>query len=162
MRASSLVLGCVTAALLLACSDTTLPPPTSDKNYDDPYDPGSSSGNGVFPEGGGDANGRFCTADRDCPDTHRCVFAVDKGCGAAGECQPYTQVSGCEANVACGCDGKTVPLCAPEGYAPRPVASSGACAKDAGGGDSGNTDAGGGDSGADATADSGSADAASD
>jgi hypothetical protein len=144
------------AWMALACGDTPIGAPVGDQNYDDPNDPGQTGHNTFAPEAG-DANGKFCVAARDCPATFVCAYSIADACGAAGRCLPYTAVAGCENNLACACDGTTVDLCAPSGYAAKPVSSVGAC-------DGGSApDTGTADSGSDgATTDAASADATSD
>ena len=132
------------AWMALACSNTPIGAPVGDQNFDDPSDPGQTGQNNVAPEAG-DANGRPCLSARDCPATFVCAYPIAAACGAAGVCLPYTPVAGCDSNLACACDGTTVNLCAPPGYATTPVASAGAC--------DGGTDASTADAGADGSAD---------
>jgi len=90
-----------------------------------------------------------CTTDLDCPNIgDHCYFAIDAGCtitGTLGKCMAYTQPSTCTPNVACGCDGTTISVCAPAGYVDRPSMGAGACppsdAGDDGASDDGASDA---------------------
>ena len=114
--------------LLLACGpDTPIGNPAGSNNFDDPDDPGNSGQNSGSPDASGDANGRFCTAPRDCPATFVCAYPVADTCGASGRCLPFDTTKCGDAGVACGCDNTAVQLCAPSGYAPKPVASPDAC-----------------------------------
>ncbi|HEX7604252.1 MAG TPA: hypothetical protein VF316_21690 [Polyangiaceae bacterium] len=114
--------------LVLACSNGgPYAPTTSDKNYDDPDDPGTIGQNDPTKDAAaGDASGRFCIADRDCPADFRCSYAIAKGCSAAGACLPFVQ-SACVAQTGCGCDGVTVTYCLPAGLAPKALKSATAC-----------------------------------
>lgn len=114
--------------LLLACGpDAPIGDPAGSNNYDDPDDPGNSGQNSGAPDAAGDANGRFCTAPRDCPAAFVCAYPVADTCGAAGRCLPFDTNSCADAGIACGCDNTAVPLCAPSGFAPKPIASTSAC-----------------------------------
>jgi hypothetical protein len=140
----------------LACSDKPIGPPAGDNNYDDPDDPGDPGQGSGGPDGAVDAYGQFCVAARDCPAVFVCAYPIADMCGAAGRCLPYAPDGGCEgAGIACGCTNMPVVLCAPEGYAPAPVQSVGAC-------DAGTVDAGSDASdGATTDADTNDADASS-
>lgn len=124
------------ASLVWACGgDGALSAPKSDSQFDDGEDPGSGPpGGGTRPDASGDAQGRVCAADRDCPASHKCSFAVSGGCSATGACMIYSPDAACASTVACGCSQKDVPLCAPAGFAPEPIAHAGSCnpAPDAG------------------------------
>jgi hypothetical protein len=94
-----------------------------------------------------------CTGDLDCSNvSDRCFFPVTGDCtqtGPVGTCMPYTAPASCTPTVACGCDGTTISVCAPDGYVDRPSSGLGACpATD--GGDDASMDAG--DAAADAAA----------
>lgn len=127
MRPSSR-LGLLLPLLALACSTGgPYSPTTSDKNYDDPDDPGTTGVTDPTKDAGiPDAWGRFCVADRDCPADFRCSYPVAQGCSAAGTCQPFVQ-SACVAQTGCGCDGVTVTYCLTEGAAPKALKSLGPC-----------------------------------
>jgi hypothetical protein len=115
---------------LIACGPSTpIGDPAGSNNFDDPDDPGNSGQNSGAPDAAGDAVGRFCTAARDCPAAFVCAYPVADTCGASGRCLPFdTNTCGANAPYACGCDGKTaVQLCAPSGFAPKPVVSAGPC-----------------------------------
>jgi hypothetical protein len=114
--------------LLLVCCgpDKPIGDPAGSNNFDDPDDPGQSGQNSTGPDASGDASGRFCTAARDCPAVFVCAYPVADTCGAAGRCLPFDTQT-CSAGYGCGCDGTPVRLCAPSGYAPKPVASSSPC-----------------------------------
>ncbi len=101
--------------------------PAGSNNYDDPDDPGQSGQNTGGSDGAIDAYGRACLAARDCPADMACSYPIANGCSAQGSCLPYTTVTGCSTQYACGCDGTNVPMCAPPGYALKPVTSLGAC-----------------------------------
>jgi len=125
------------AALVWACGgDGAVPAPKSDSQFDDGEDPGGGPPNvGTRPDASGDAQGRTCVADRDCPASHRCSYAIATGCLAAGTgvCMIYTPPADCMTTVACSCDPtpKDVPLCTPPGFAPVPVSHVGSCKPDA-------------------------------
>ncbi|HEX7602363.1 MAG TPA: hypothetical protein VF316_12195 [Polyangiaceae bacterium] len=125
MRSTSIT--CLTC-LLLACGEgRPLGPTTSDKNYDDPDDPGVIGV--VDPRrdaGVVDASGSSCVADRDCPADLRCSYPIAQGCSAAGSCQPFVQ-GACVNQTGCGCDGVTVTYCLPTGSAPEALKSTTAC-----------------------------------
>jgi len=110
------------------CSESTIGQPAGDNNYDDPDDPGNPGENSSAPDASGDAYGRFCVAARDCPADMVCAYPIADLCGAAGRCLPYDASDvGCDAGLACGCDGTEVAMCAPEGYAPKPISSTSPC-----------------------------------
>jgi len=48
-------------------------------------------------------------------------------CGASGRCLPYDSSKCGAAPFACGCDNTPVQLCAPSGYAPKPIATTDPC-----------------------------------
>ncbi len=151
-------MGLSSSALLWACSsDVAYKAPKSDGQFDDGEGSGGPGSQGTRPDASGDAQGRACVANRDCPASHRCVFAVGGGCSAQGACMLYAPTPGCDAIVACGCNNKDVGLCAPSGYSPAPISRSGSCnGPDASAGDSSTTtDAQGGasDSSSDAPSD---------
>jgi len=88
-----------------------------------------------------------CLTDSECPAAgDHCYFAIDAGCSIAGSngvCLYYAQTAGCTPNVACGCDGTTISVCAPPGYVDRVSNYAGACPSDGGtdgGADDGATD----------------------
>lgn len=113
--------------LVAACGpDKPIGLPAGSNNFDDPDDPGQSGQNSSGPDAAADANGRFCTAARDCPASFVCAYPVADTCGAAGRCLPFDTQT-CDAGVACGCDNTAVQLCAPSGYAPKPIASTDPC-----------------------------------
>jgi hypothetical protein len=82
--------------------------------------------------------------DSDCDGRERCGFPEAAGCSATGTCFPAPGIT-CNAIVlACACDGTDINVACnglPSGYAPKPFAHSGACGRDAGGGNTG-SDAG--------------------
>jgi hypothetical protein len=126
------ICGLAAAALAAACgSSGALKSPKSDSQYDDGDDPGTPGSSGGAPDASGDAQGRFCIGDRDCPASHHCVFPISGGCTAAGACMLYTTATGCDQSFACGCSGKNVTLCAPAGFASAPASASGPCSGDA-------------------------------
>ena len=90
---------------------------------------------------GGDAGNGGCTFDDDCPNLgDKCLFAIDGGCtvaGRTGTCIAYSTPSSCTPNVACGCDGTTISVCAPAGYVDRASMSAGACPESDAGTDGG-------------------------
>jgi hypothetical protein len=107
-------------------------PTTSDKNFDDPDDPGASGNTGTAPDANvGDAQGRACAADRDCPAAYRCAFPVASGCASKGSCVLFSPPAGCEQKIACACDGTKATFCAPDGYASAPIKAVGPCTGDA-------------------------------
>jgi hypothetical protein len=118
-------LACLLSLLLLTCSQSKLPDPAGSNNYDDPDDPGNGM-NGTSPEASADANGQPCVAARDCPAAFVCAFPLSDMCTAMGRCLPYDP-TGCDAGFGCGCDDSAVQMCAPSGYAPRPLQSTSAC-----------------------------------
>ncbi len=85
-----------------------------------------------------------CSSDSDCPNIgDHCFFVIDGGCSLqnlTGVCMGYTAPASCTPNVACGCDGTTISVCAPAGYVDRSSRNAGACPADAGT-DDGSTDA---------------------
>ncbi len=116
------------AAMVIACGPgTPIGQPAGSNNFDDPDDPGQSGQNNTAPDGSGDANGQACTAPRDCPATFVCAYPIADTCGASGRCLPFDVNTCGDAGVACGCDSTAVVLCAPPGYAPKPIASTSAC-----------------------------------
>jgi len=115
--------------VVAGCNESVIGEPAGSNNYDDPDDPGNPGISSGAPDASGDAYGRFCVAARDCPATMVCAYPVADGCGASGRCLPYdASPAGCNAPLACGCDGTEVPMCAPDGYAPnKAVASTSPC-----------------------------------
>jgi hypothetical protein len=120
-------------ALALSCSDGKIKAPASDKNFDDSDDPGQmmmgshptdASTDGYVPDG----EGKACSGPMDCAAPLRCIFPIAIGCGAKGTCALYSDPPMCASKTACGCDGKDIALCAPDGYAPAPIKGAGACA----------------------------------
>jgi len=111
----------------MACSEQPIGVPAGDNNYDDPDDPGQNGQGNNGPDAAGDASGRFCVAARDCPANFVCAYSIATACGAAGACMPYIPTTQCSSSLACGCDGTTTALCAPDGFATKPVSSLGAC-----------------------------------
>ena len=103
---------------------------------------GGSDASTDSPNGDGATGG--CAGDYDCPNvSDHCFYPIDLGCSTAGQvgtCMGYTAPSNCTPTVACGCDGTTISVCAPDGYVDRPASGPGACPpSDAG--DDGATDA---------------------
>ena len=123
----ALLLAAPAAALAAACVDQPIGDPAGSNNYDDPDDPGNPGISSGAPDASGDAYGKPCTAARDCPAAFTCAYSIASACSAAGQCLPYDGGAACDAAVACGCDQTDVVLCAPEGFAPKPVASASAC-----------------------------------
>ena len=114
--------------LLFACGPSApIGDPAGSNNFDDPDDPGNSGQNSGAPDASGDAVGRFCTAPRDCPATFVCAYPIADTCGASGRCLPFDTTTCGNAPFACGCDDTAVQLCAPSGFAPKPVASANPC-----------------------------------
>jgi hypothetical protein len=115
---------------LAACSDKTLKPPASDKNYDDMEDPNMMM-MGVLldaaADGLPDGQGKKCASSTECASPLRCIFPIALGCGAPGACALYTDPPNCAAKKACGCNDVDVTLCSPDGYATSPIKHSGAC-----------------------------------
>ncbi len=113
-----------------ACSDKTLKPPASDKNYDDMFDPNMDM-MGTKPDAAMDAlpdgEGKGCMKNADCGPMLRCIFPIALGCGAPGQCAYYTDPPNCSASLACDCNGNDVMLCTPDGFAPAPVKKKGSC-----------------------------------
>jgi hypothetical protein len=119
--------------LFIACGpDTPIGQPAGSNNFDDPDEPGQTGQNSSGPDGGGDANGAPCTAPRDCPAAFVCAYPIADTCGAAGRCMPFDTTTCADAGLACGCDNTPVTLCAPPGYAPKPIASTTECEGGAG------------------------------
>jgi hypothetical protein len=104
-------------------------------------DGGTSGDAAVDSSTDADAGPATCVADFDCPNVgDHCFFPVDGGCtlqGRQGTCMAFTATPGCTATVACGCDGTTITVCAPDGYVDRPSVSAGACPPMDGGSDAG-------------------------
>jgi|GEM_PF-5145618 len=127
----------VATSFVWACGGSgAAPAPKSDTQFDDGEDPGSGPPNrGNRPDASGDAQGRTCTADRDCPASHKCSYAIGAGCASIGMgvCRTYTAPANCTTSVACSCDPapRDVPLCTPPGFAPVPVSRVGSCKQDA-------------------------------
>lgn len=120
---------CAATAAFVACGDAQpYKTPASDKNFDDPDDPGSSGGGDPFgkKDASGDAAGRFCVADRDCPAAFRCTYPVASGCSASGTCQGFDSTK-CVETTACGCNNVTLEYCLVPGSAPAAVSALGAC-----------------------------------
>lgn len=96
-----------------------------------------------------------CSGDFDCPSAgDHCYFAIDGGCtiqGLSGVCMNYSQPASCTPNVACGCDGTTISICAPAGYVDRSSRNAGACPPGDSGVDASDADLG--DSASDAATD---------
>jgi hypothetical protein len=119
----------VAGGFAFACGDTApYKTPASDDNFDDPDDPGTSGEGDPYKRdaAAGDASGRFCTADRDCPAAFRCSYAVASGCSAAGSCQLFDPTK-CVETTACNCAGSTITYCLAAGLAPMAVSGLGAC-----------------------------------
>src|SRR5258708_4279721 len=115
---------------IAGCSDKTLKPPASDKTFDDSDDPGMTmtgtkldAATDALPDG----EGKSCGAQTECAAPLRCIFPIALGCGAQGMCALYADPPSCGSKLACGCDGKDVVLCSPDGFAPSPVKKIGAC-----------------------------------
>ena len=115
--------------VVAGCSQSIIGDPAGSNNYDDPDDPGNPGVTSGAPDATGDAYGRFCIAARDCPATMVCAYPIADTCGAAGRCLPYvSSPAGCDASLACACDGTEVAMCAPDGYAPnKAIASTAPC-----------------------------------
>jgi len=97
----------------------------------------SSSGDGGSDAAGdGNTGPQACAGDFDCPSAgNKCWFTVDAGCGVQslkGICLSFTPPDNCTPTVACGCDGTTISVCAPQGYVDRPSNYAGACPDDGG------------------------------
>jgi hypothetical protein len=99
---------------------------------------GSSSGGGASSSGGsggGGSNGGHgipnCSADADCGPGSMCGFLESESCSAMGTCF-QSPGSMCELYApGCACDGSTINIACtglPDGWAPRPLAHTGACA----------------------------------
>jgi hypothetical protein len=117
----------------------------------------SSTDAGTDASGDGYQASPVCLGDFDCPNTgESCWFVIDGGCTVQnqnGVCLPFTAPADCTAstNVACGCDGTTISVCAPAGYVDRTSNRAGACPSDAGPGTDGGTDDAGTDDAGDAS-----------
>lgn len=113
-----------------ACSDKTLKPPASDKNFDDSDDPGMTM-TGVkldaATDGLPDGQGKTCGVQTDCGAPLRCIFPIALGCGTQGMCALYVDPPMCSSKIACACNDTDVMLCTPDGFAPAPVKRVGAC-----------------------------------
>lgn len=97
-----------------------------------------------------DAGG--CAGDFDCPNaSDHCYFPISGGCSTLGICSPFVPSSNCTPTTACGCDGTTISVCAPDGYVDRPATGAGACPPSDAGDDGATEDAT--DDAADATTD---------
>ena len=93
-------------------------------------------------DGGVDAAGdmsttpQTCAGDFDCPSSgSKCWFTIDAGCSVLslkGVCKSFTPPDKCAPTVACGCDGTTISVCAPQGYVDRPSNYAGPCPDDGG------------------------------
>jgi hypothetical protein len=87
-------------------------------------DAGADSGDGGPP-------GSSCSTDNDCPSIgDHCYYVIDGGCSLQnlkGTCMAFSPPANCTANVACGCDGTTITVCAPAGYVDRSSNHAGAC-----------------------------------
>jgi hypothetical protein len=126
----SILLSFLGLVVVAACSDKTLKPPASDKNFDDSDDPNMTmmgttldAATDALPDG----QGKACTKTADCSPMLRCIFPIALGCGAPGTCSFYTDPVGCSTKLACDCTGSDVKLCAPDGFAPVPVKKNGSC-----------------------------------
>jgi len=120
-----LVMGCFTVALAACSNGSGAPDASTDAEAD--------GGTGT------------CTGDFDCPNaSDSCFFAINGGCGEnelSGTCIPYTPPASCATpNVACGCDGTTISVCAPAGYVNRPSSGPGECPPMPDAGDGGDDD----------------------
>jgi hypothetical protein len=96
---------------------------------------GSSSGTSGGSSGAGDAG--TCSADAQCRTGNLCGFLESDGCSAAGACFPVPSVTCKSVVLACACDGTDINVACnglPNGYAPKPLARSGACGLDSGAG----------------------------
>lgn len=126
-RAAAALLGIAVLVAVPACSDDVIPPPKSDKNFDDPDEPATPGGVGAVDAGTADA-AVACASDVDCPPkARRCFFPVADGCGAKGLCVDYVEPTGCTKSLFCACGGGGVSACAPEGQSPVPVQPGATC-----------------------------------
>jgi hypothetical protein len=112
---------------ILACSDKTLPAPTSDTQFDDSDEPATPG-----PIGASDATTTDssvpCGSDIDCPQrVAHCFFPVAEGCNATGVCVSYEAPVGCHTLRFCDCQGGGVTACAPEGLSPIRVSPGAIC-----------------------------------
>ncbi len=124
---ASSVIGVLVSLAVPACSDDVIPPPKSDKNFDDPDEPATPGGVGAVDAGTVDA-ATECTTDVDCPPkARRCLFAVADGCSAKGVCVAYVEPTACAKSLFCACAGGGVSACAPEGMSPVPVKPGATC-----------------------------------
>lgn len=87
-----------------------------------------------------------CSTDSDCANIgDHCFYVIEGGCSLQnlkGVCMGYTAPANCTPNVACGCDGTTISVCAPAGYVDRASRNAGACpAPQDAGTDTGSADA---------------------
>lgn len=89
---------------------------------------GSSSGGST--DASSDAP-RPCLRSSECTASDICYFPIPQGCTAIGACLPPPPVGGCRAPIGCGCSGADVPVCAPAGYSPEPLARTTPCPTDA-------------------------------
>lgn len=125
--AAAAAVGVVVLVALPACSDDVIPPPTSDKNFDDPDEPATPGGIGAVDAGTVDA-ATACASDVDCPPkARRCLFAIADGCSAKGVCVAYVEPTACTKSLFCACAGGGVAACAPEGQSPVPVKPGATC-----------------------------------
>ncbi len=109
---------------------------------------GGSGSNDASTDGASDGSQpATCQTQFDCKNAgDLCFYPVNGGCtlqGDQGVCFSYNAAPNCTPNVACGCDGTTISVCAPAGYVNRFSQSAGACpVSDAGAdGDSATDDA---------------------
>ena len=79
-------------------------------------------------DGGADgSSGVPCSASGACPTGLACFYPISEGCGAVGQCMPFS--TGCKPGPGCGCDGKTaLVVCGSPGYAKEPIQYAGPCA----------------------------------
>jgi hypothetical protein len=134
-RSLTVVFACtsVVASLTtaIACGGGKLGSPKSDQNFDDPDNPNQTMP-GTLPDAAldvvvPDGSGATCTKPADCLAPLRCIYPIALGCGTKGTCALYTDSPGCAQKQACACDGNTVSLCAPDGYANAPIEHAGVC-----------------------------------
>jgi hypothetical protein len=127
MKTHFMCLGASLAFILLACSNNS---GGADASSDSPVDQNTQT---------------TCFSDVDCEAVgDHCFYAITGGCslgGSTGVCINYSQPATCTPNVACGCDGTTISVCAPDGYVTRLSAGPGACPDDGGLPESSTTDA---------------------
>lgn len=115
-------------ALVVACSDSTIPAPASDKNFDDPDEPATPGQVGAVDAGTADTAAPSCSSDLDCPPkARRCLFAIQDGCGAVGTCVNYVEETNCQKSRFCNCAGGGVTACAPNGLSPVRVQPNTTC-----------------------------------